>query len=97
MTLGVIIIFAETSGLENPFVENPFNFIFCSPAVVGNLWDVTDVDSDKFTKHLLQLWFQGDLSLTQCVTQSRHVANMKYINSAASIVYGMPVYVKDLK
>ena len=66
--------------------------------MVGNLWDVTDRDIDKFTTNLLHLWFKDDnVSLTQCVTQSRHVCNMKYINGAAPIVYGMPVYTRTVK
>ena len=60
--------------------------------MVANLWDVTDRDIDKFTTSLLRLWFKETPSLTQCVAQSRHVCNMKYINGAAPIVYGMPVY-----
>lgn len=37
--------------------------IHTSPCVVGNLWDVTDVDIDKFAKQMLELWIgtpEGD-------------------------------------
>ena len=67
---------------------------FCSPAVVGNLWDVTDGGIDKFTMKFLHMFFeQGDKrSLTQCVIRSRGECNMKYINGSAPVVYGMPVF-----
>ena len=73
-----------------------FKFV-SSPTVVGNLWDVTDRDIDKFTTNLLRLWFKETPSLTQCVVESRDVCNMKYINGAAPVVYGMPVYTQIAK
>ena len=36
-----------------------FIFIFfCSPCVVGNLWDVTDRDIDRLTEDFLESWLK---------------------------------------
>lgn len=66
--------------------------------MVGNLWDVTDVDINKFTENVLRLWFKKShkLSLTQCIVQSRNVCDMKYVNGGAPVVYGMPVFTRNV-
>lgn len=64
----------------------------CSPAVVGNLWNVKETDTNNFTANLLALWFQGNSSLTRCVVKSRDICTFKYLNGGATVVYGMPVY-----
>ncbi len=72
------------------------------PAVVGNLWDVTDVDIDRYLQKLLDLWvdqkrddeaekrasLQNDL--LSSISQSREACNLKYLVAAAPVVYGMP-------
>ncbi len=35
-------------------------FVCFSPCVVGNLWDVTDRDIDRFTEEFLQSWLNCD-------------------------------------
>ncbi|KAG1454718.1 hypothetical protein G6F56_007250 [Rhizopus delemar] len=67
-----------------------------SPAVVGNLWDVTDRSIDELTKHMLEKWGVLDKSkgksLVQAVMESRDKSNLKYLIGAAPVVYGVPVY-----
>jgi len=112
-----------------------------SPAVVANLWDVTDKDIDKFSKKVLEDWGllrstaaaskakakaaatpgrnrsksremqkaagmdDGGLfgsatvkggkwkaSLVEAVARGRKECHLKYLNGAAPVVYGVPVY-----
>lgn len=81
-----------------------------SPALVANLWDVTDKDIDKFAFSVFRRTGIAapetgstssssssspsnapSLSLTAAVAQSRTVCNLKYLNGAAPVVYGIPV------
>jgi len=42
---------------------NVLNYLLAGcPAVVANLWDVTDVDLDLFSKELLSVWIDGKAS-----------------------------------
>jgi len=111
-----------------------------SPAVVANLWDVTDKDIDKFSKKVLEEWGllrssaaagkaakaattpgknrsksqerqkaagiddgglfgsvavkggKGKTSLVEAVVRGRKECHLKYLNGAAPVVYGVPVY-----
>lgn len=63
-------------------------FFFLSPAVVANLWDVTDRSIDKLTKHMLYSWGMlkknGTVvgkpkSLVQAVTESRPQGKLSYL------------------
>lgn len=68
-----------------------------SPAVVANLWDVTDKDLDRFSKTLLEKWGIDDdpenVSLTEAVVSSRSACILKYLVGAAPVVYGIPVQI----
>lgn len=55
--------------------------------VLGNLWDVTDKDLDKLTIAVLEDFFQGR-SLVESVYKNRHVCKLRYLNSAALVIYG---------
>ncbi|CAO3620083.1 unnamed protein product [Mucor hiemalis] len=74
-----------------------------SPAVVGNLWDVTDRSIDRLTKYMLRTWglLKTDTtsskpkSLVQAVTESRSQCKLPYLIGAAPVVYGIPVYIKN--
>jgi separase len=71
-----------------------------SPAVMGNLWDVTDVDLDRFAMEMLDRWglqavAPSSISLSQAIAQSRKVCKLKYLVGAAPIVYGLPVYLLE--
>lgn len=74
-----------------------------SPSLVANLWDVTDKDIDKFAFSVFRKTGIAEpeaassspspppLSLTAAVAQSRDVCNLRYLNGAAPVVYGIPV------
>lgn len=69
-----------------------------SQSVLGNLWDVTDVDIDKFSLSLMDktglLLTSPKLEVQDLVSaanSSRDACNLKFIVGAAPVVYGLPV------
>jgi separase len=80
----------------------PTNYLLAGcPAILANLWDVTDKDIDKFTKDVFEKWGLvpgGDAvkkqgkSLVEAVAGAREKCIMKYLNGAAPVVYGIPAY-----
>lgn len=69
-----------------------------SVMVLGNLWDVTDKDIDKFSIEMLEKCNLFDAKpntvitgVPQAVADSRTVCHLKYLNGAAPVVYGLPV------
>lgn len=78
-----------------------------SPAVVANLWDVTDKDIDRFSVALIEA-FLGEggggagkgsnrraLTLAHAVAESRSECKMPFIIGYAPVCYGIPVTVTD--
>lgn len=94
-----------------------------SPALVANLWDVTDRDLDRFSKSMFTLWGLDSnrdrhamvvdqdhspspsasnvptqpsprLSLVEAVKGARDTCRLKYLVGAASVVYGIPCFLK---
>uniref|UniRef100_A0A8D0HRW4 separase n=1 Tax=Sphenodon punctatus TaxID=8508 RepID=A0A8D0HRW4_SPHPU len=67
------------------------------PLVLGNLWDVTDRDIDRYMEALLQSWLKAGARapLLQYVAQSRKAPKLKYLIGAAPIVYGLPVSLQE--
>ncbi|MCJ1463791.1 hypothetical protein MMC07_002400 [Pseudocyphellaria aurata] len=96
------------------------------PAVLANLWDVTDGDIDRFSDHVLQKWGVlddasgqlpsspvkrcrknkakataesvetmdiGRVSLDEAVAQGRSACRLRYLNGAAPVIYGVPVFI----
>jgi len=63
-----------------------------SPCVVGNLWDVTDRDIDRYCLTLMEDFVkgQGD-SLAKCVAEARRACKLRYIVGSAPICYGVPL------
>ncbi|XP_059688724.1 separin [Gavia stellata] len=63
------------------------------PFVLGNLWDVTDRDLDRYAQALLQGWLRGGSGapLLPYVAQARQAPKLKYLIGAAPVVYGLPV------
>ncbi|XP_004711395.1 separin [Echinops telfairi] len=63
------------------------------PLFLGNLWDVTDRDIDRYTSALLQGWLgAGPGAPLLCyVTQARQAPRLKYLIGAAPVAYGLPV------
>ena len=71
-----------------------------APCVVGNLWDVTDRDIDRFCLALLEDFLdprgEASKSLPQCVAKARSVCKMRHIVGAAPVVYGVPVVAEKI-
>ncbi|CAI6683522.1 AAB_G0021210.mRNA.1.CDS.1 [Saccharomyces cerevisiae] len=70
------------------------------PMVLGNLWDVTDKDIDKFSEELFEkMGFRcntddlngNSLSVSYAVSKSRDVCHLRYLNGAAPVIYGLPI------
>ncbi|XP_046881955.1 separin [Hypomesus transpacificus] len=66
------------------------------PFVLGNLWDVTDRDIDRFTKALLESWLSAGSGapLLDHMATSRQATHLKHLIGAAPIVYGLPIYLQ---
>ena len=78
-----------------------------APAVVGNLWDVTDKDIDRFSLALLDRLFffseeyedeaaaaaAGAGSVLEAVAASRAACKLPFLVGAAPVVYGLPLRV----
>ncbi|XP_074535465.1 separin [Halichoeres trimaculatus] len=64
------------------------------PFVLGNLWDVTDRDIDRFTKALLESWLSAGSGapLLDYMGPSRQATHLKHLIGAAPVVYGLPVH-----
>lgn len=65
-----------------------------SPALVGNLWDVTDKDIDRYTKALLESITdpsKGGWTLQDHVALTRAACDLQYLTGSAPVVYGLPV------
>jgi len=65
-----------------------------APCVVGNLWDVTDHDIDRYSMTLLEKFLRGQdgKSLASCVATSRSACKLRFIVGCAPVCYGMPVH-----
>ena len=74
-----------------------------SPLVIGNLWDVTDKDIDKFSLSLFEKLGLAKMvpstdqsnnefmSASEAVDRSRDSCHLKYLNGAAPVAYGLPI------
>ncbi|KAK2961470.1 putative Peptidase C50, separase [Blattamonas nauphoetae] len=67
-----------------------------APAILGNLWDVTDRDENQLVVELLERWLGNDQgkrkSLQQCLTHARQKCTAKYLIGAAAVTYGLPIF-----
>ncbi|KAF1740662.1 hypothetical protein MXB_1327 [Myxobolus squamalis] len=61
------------------------------PSVVANLWGVTDKDIDMFLDHFLYDILVNQLPLSTSLAQNRSKCNLRYLNGAAPVIYGIPV------
>lgn len=63
------------------------------PLFLGNLWDVTDRDIDRYTEALLQGWLGAGpgAPLLHYASQARQAPRLKYLIGAAPVAYGLPV------
>ncbi|KAF1391553.1 hypothetical protein PFLUV_G00043310 [Perca fluviatilis] len=66
------------------------------PFVLGNLWDVTDRDIDRFTKALLESWLSAGSGapLLHYMGPSRQATHLKHLIGAAPVVYGLPIHLQ---
>jgi len=62
-----------------------------SPAIVANLWDVTDKDIDIFLEDFLNRWLTKAKDLAVCVKEARNACKLTYLIGAAPVVYGLPI------
>jgi len=72
-----------------------------APCVVGNLWDVTDRDIDRYCLTLMEDFLQShqsdtlspksSLSLAKCVANARRACKLRFIVGSAPVCYGVPV------
>lgn len=136
---------ALTEACEFEPYGTPINFMQAGcPALLANLWDVTDKDIDRFSHKVLKKWGlfsslseedfsatkkqasllpsinnspikrngrarggetkaplliddvddEHGLSLDQAVAQSRDSCRLRYLNGAAPVVYGVPVFLR---
>ncbi|EPS34197.1 hypothetical protein PDE_09161 [Penicillium oxalicum 114-2] len=81
----------------------PMNYLQAgSPALVATLWDVTDKDIDRFATSTFDTWGlldkkgksrrASEKSLDDAVAGARASCVLKYLNGAAPVVYGVPVF-----
>ena len=72
--------------------------------VVGNLWDVTDRDIDKYSIDCMQQVFPrdpsslestigGGVSIGKGISNSRNVCKLQYIVGCAPVMYGLPAHI----
>lgn len=64
-----------------------------APCVVGNLWDVTDRDIDRYAMSLLDAVFvnSSDNSIAQSVAMARSACKLRYVVGCAPVCYGLPI------
>ncbi|EED96174.1 hypothetical protein THAPSDRAFT_260749, partial [Thalassiosira pseudonana CCMP1335] len=77
------------------------SYIFAgAPCVVGNLWDVTDRDIDRYCLTLMEDFFnpsndgsspRSSPFLSKCVADARRACKLRYIVGSAPVCYGIPV------
>ncbi|KAJ5958984.1 uncharacterized protein N7479_006134 [Penicillium vulpinum] len=85
----------------------PMNYLHAgSPALVATLWDVTDRDIDRFTTTTFDAWGlvekkdkkdksrKENVGLDTAIARSRGACVLKYLNGAAPVVYGVPVFLE---
>ena len=74
-----------------------------APCVVGNLWDVTDCEIDRFAIKSLEFFLAHEegghddtglqaKSLAECVALARSTCKLQYLTGSAPVYYGLPVY-----
>lgn len=61
--------------------------------MVGNLWDVTDGDLDRYAQALLRGWLGGGAGtpLLPQLARARLAPRLRALIGAAPVAYGLPV------
>lgn len=77
-------------------------FLGGSPCIVGNLWDVTDKDIDRFTQTLLETWLpnygkqsEPFVNVATAISTARNSCKLPFLIGAAPVVYGLPVFARS--
>ncbi|XP_074653573.1 separin-like [Tubulanus polymorphus] len=73
------------------------NYLFSGgPVAIGNLWDITDRDIDRFFEQLITAWFRSaeGTTINELMCQARSICRMQFLNGAAPAIYGLPVGLK---
>ena len=71
-----------------------------SPAIVANLWDVTDKDIDRFSLELIGGWRGGPNSskvhsISTSVVRARVNCRLKFLTGGAPVIYGIPAFLRE--
>lgn len=61
------------------------------PALVANLWDVTDGEIDRLCDHLLDRCAGEGGDLLTALAQARGACRLRFLTGAATVCYGVPV------
>lgn len=61
------------------------------PALVANLWDVTDGDIDRFSVSLLRHCTREGGSLLVSLAKARGACKLRFLTGSAAICYGVPL------
>ena len=61
------------------------------PALVANLWDVTDGESDRFCTALLKHTVDEGGGLLDAVVKARAACRLRFLTGAAAVTYGVPL------
>jgi separase len=61
------------------------------PALVANLWDVTDGEIDRFCTALLEHTTREGGSLLSAVARARSACRLRFLTGAAAVAYGVPL------
>lgn len=61
------------------------------PALVANLWDVTDREIDRFCVALLKHTTEEGGSLLTAIAKARTACRLRFLTGAAAVAYGVPV------
>ncbi|GFO39560.1 separin [Plakobranchus ocellatus] len=99
-----VVMGCYSSKLEHrPRVDGdgaPLYFLLAGcPAVMGNLWVVTDKDIDKLTSCMVQQWMTtpSPLPLGLSLNRARNACKLVGLNGFAPVIYGLPVQIVDKK
>lgn len=65
------------------------------PCILGNLWDVTDRDLDRFTIETLKSYFADEScrvqSMPNIVKKAKSICKLVHAVGSAPVVYGIPI------
>lgn len=64
-----------------------------APAVVANLWDVTDGEIDRYSQALVEMCERG-VPLLLAVARARRACRLRFLTGAAAVCYGAPIDVR---